>query len=234
MAITPQNSDVFLREVDEELRRDELASFWRRYGRWLIAGLIGALLAFAGYLYWQHHRETVAEQTGARFDVALDALAAGQRAAAAAPLAEVAASPADGYRAMAQFTQADVALQANDLKTATAKFAAVAGDGSLPDAVRHLALVRQTSAEFDQLAPKAVVDRLGGIAVAGNPYFGSAGELVAAAYLRMNRRAEAGRLFAAMAQDRTVPASIRQRAVQLAGVLGVDANVTQGANGDNG
>lgn len=43
------------------------------------------------------------------------------------------------------------------------------------------------------------------------------------AYLEQGKRAEAGRLFADIATDRTVPDPIRSRARQMAGVLGVDA-----------
>ena len=57
----------------------------------------------------------------------------------------------------------------------------------------------------------------------GAPWFGSAGELVAGAYLKLDRPQEAGRLFAAIAKDKKVPDSIRSRAVQMAGSLGVDA-----------
>jgi hypothetical protein len=73
------------------------------------------------------------------------------------------------------------------------------------------------------LKPEQVVDRLRGLATKDNPWFGSAGELVGIAYIRMNKRAEAGKLFGEMAATETVPETIRQRAVQLAGLLGVDA-----------
>jgi hypothetical protein len=43
------------------------------------------------------------------------------------------------------------------------------------------------------------------------------------AYLRQNKRAQAGRLFGQIASDKDVPDTLRQRAVQMAGVLGVDA-----------
>lgn len=78
-------------------------------------------------------------------------------------------------------------------------------------------------AEYDTMKPEAVVARLGGMAVPGNAYFGSAGEMVAVAYLRMNKRDQAGRLFGQIASDKDVPDTLRQRAVQMAGVLGVDA-----------
>ena len=55
----------------------------------------------------------------------------------------------------------------------------------------------------------------------GNPWFGSAGEMVAIAQLKLNRPQQAARLFADMAKDESVPESIRSRAEQMAGSLGV-------------
>src|SRR3546814_18615749 len=73
------------------------------------------------------------------------------------------------------------------------------------------------------LQPQQVVDRLKPLAVEGAPWFGSAGELVAIAYMKMRKPDLAGPLFAAMAKDKDVPQSIRSRARQMAGLLGVDA-----------
>ena len=53
MALTPQNSEAFMREVDEAVRQDQLTSFWQRYGRVLLVVLVLGLAAFGGWLYWQ-------------------------------------------------------------------------------------------------------------------------------------------------------------------------------------
>lgn len=222
MALTPQNNEAFLREVDDELRREQLATVWQRYGRWIVAAVVAALVVFAAVLYWQHRQTVAAGKEGETLQQAYDALGSGQEAKAAAPLSQLATSKSDGYRAAAIFTQADILLQKNDLKGAAAKFATVAQDGSMAEPFRDLALIRQTSAEYDTLAPAVVVQRLSSLAVPGNPWHGSAGELVAVAYLRQNKRDAAARVFAAMARDRQVPRSLRQRAVQMASVLGTD------------
>lgn len=223
MAVPPATNEAFLREVDEELRRDQLATFWERYGRWLIAAVVIGLLLFAAYLFWRNHQHNVAGEEGERLQSAYDALAAGRGAEAAKPLDELVRSSNEGHRALALFLQGDILLQRNDLKGAAAKFGEIARDEDLAPAFRDLALVRQTSAEYDALTPQAVIDRLRPVAVAGNPYFGSAGEMVAVAYLRTGRRDLAGRLFGQIAEGENVPATLRQRAVQMAGLLGVDA-----------
>ena len=73
-------------------------------------------------------------------------------------------------------------------------------------------------------APDQVVARLQPLAKSGEPWFGSAGELTAMAYLKQGRKAEAGRLFVAIANDRQAPESARMRAVQIASTLGFDAS----------
>lgn len=226
MALTPQNNEAFLREVDEELRRDQALDIWRRYGRWIIVAIVALLAAFGAYLFWQHRQHQAAEREGEQLQVAYDYLGAGDTKGAEKPLSALAASDRDGYRVLAIFTQADILLQSNDLKGAAAKFAGVANDASLAQPFRDLALIRQTSAEYDTLKPEVIVERLRNLAVAGNPWLGSAGELVAAAYLRQGRRDLAGQTFSRIAADEGVPRSLRQRAVQMAGVLGADTAAT--------
>lgn len=223
MAITPNTNQAFLREVDDELRRDQLATFWERWGRWLIVAIVAALALFAGYLYWRHHQEQVAGVEGEQLQAAYDSLGANNPAAAGAPLATLATSRRAGYAVLAKFTQGDILLQKNNGKAAAALFAGIAADTGNAQPFRDLALIRQTAAEYDSVKPQVVVERLRPLAVAGNPWLGSAGEMVAVAYIRMNRRDLAGALFGKMARDEGVPNSIRQRAVQMAGVMGVDA-----------
>ena len=223
MALTPQSSQAFMSEVDDELRRDRLTRFWTRWGLVVGAAILIGLAAFGGYLYWQHRQHQAAGVDGEQLQSAYDALAQNDTKTADAKLKTLAGSNVDAYRALAEFTQADILLQRDDLKGAAARFAAIAGDASLALPFRDLALVRQTMAEYDTMKPEAVVARLGTLAVPGNAWFGSAGEMVAVAYLRMNKRAEAGRLFGQIASDKDVPDTLRQRAVQMAGVLGVDA-----------
>ena len=62
-----------------------------------------------------------------------------------------------------------------------------------------------------------------GCATPGNAWFGSAGEMVAMAYLKQGKENLAGPLFAAIAKDDEVPQSLRTRTRQLAGLLGYDA-----------
>lgn len=222
MALTPQNSEAFMREVDDAVRQDQLTTFWQRYGRILIVLLVVGLAAFGGWLYWQHHQKTQSEAVSEQMDTLLDT-AVGGGTPDAKQLDALTKASQPGYRASALLVQAGVAARKGDAKAAIAAYRAIAADDSLDQPYRDLALIRQTSLEFDSLKPQQVVDRLKPLAVEGAPWFGSAGELVAIAYMKMGKNDLAGPMFAAMAKDEKVPQSIRSRARQMAGVMGVDA-----------
>lgn len=222
MALTPQNSEAFMREVDDAVRQDQLTTFWQRYGRILIVLLVVGLAAFGGWLYWQHHQKTQSEAVSEQMDTLLDT-AVGGGTPDAKQLDALTKASQPGYRASALLVQAGVAARKGDAKAAIAAYRAIAADDSLDQPYRDLALIRQTSLEFDSLKPQQVVDRLKPLAVEGAPWFGSAGELVAIAYMKMGKNDLAGPMFAAMAKDDKVPQSIRSRARQMAGVMGIDA-----------
>ncbi|WP_062732899.1 tetratricopeptide repeat protein [Sphingobium abikonense] len=222
MALTPQNSEAFMREVDDAVRQDQLTTFWQRYGRILIVLLVVGLAAFGGWLYWQHHQKTQSEAVSEQMDTLLDT-AVGGGTPDAKQLDALTKASQPGYRASALLVQAGVAARKGDAKAAIAAYRAIAADDSLDQPYRDLALIRQTSLEFDSLKPQQVVDRLKPLAVEGAPWFGSAGELVAIAYMKMGKNDLAGPMFAAMAKDEKVPQSIRSRARQMAGVMGIDA-----------
>ena len=225
MAIKPRDNETFYREVDEELRKEQLTNVWKRYGLLIVGGVLLFLAAIGGYLWWQQRQQAEAGERGERLVAAFEDVQAGRSKAANPKLDQLAAEDADGIRAAALITKADLAIQDGNLPAAAAAFKAVADNQEFAEPYRQLALIRQTTIEFDRIAPAEVIRRLAPLAVAGGPWFGSAGELVAIAHMKQGQQAKAAPIFAALAKDEKLPSSIRSRAVQMAGSLGVDAVV---------
>lgn len=215
--------DILLREVDEAVRQDEMLHVARNYGVPIAAAVVLGLAALAGYLYWQYYQREQAGLVAEQYTVALDRLDAGAAEDARKDLVQLAASNSGAAKASALLSQAAILLGQGKKPEAIKGFAAVAADASTPKPYRDLALIREIATGFDALPPQQVVDRLKPLAVPGNPWFGSAGEMVGLAYLKLNKPELAGPMFAAVAKDKGVPKTIALRARQLAGQLGVDA-----------
>jgi hypothetical protein len=224
LAQPPDVSETFLREVDENLRRDQLRDFFKAYGNWLIAAVVLFLVASGGFIWWKQHQVQRSEAEVEQLAQIYQDIGTGNLTTAPQQLDTLSHSGSEGVRASALFAQAALALQQNDAKRATATYKAIAADDDLPQPYRDAAIIRQTELEFDQLPPEAVAARLQPLAKPGEPWFGTAGELSALAMVKQGKKQEAAQLFAAIANDRNVPQTIRARAIQVAGSLGVDAS----------
>lgn len=213
-----------MREVDEAVRQDDVGNFAKKYGLPLGGAFVLLLAAFGGYLFWQNRSETAMEERSEQLVQAMDELDAGNLSAADSELTAL-SEGTDGAAAYAAMLRAGIAMEQDRPADAVALFDRVANNDDLPSELRDIAAIRSVSAQYDNLDPQAVIDRIGPLAQAGSPYFGSAGELVAHAYLAQEKPDQAGPLLVSISQDETVPQSIRGRTRQLAGLLGFDAIV---------
>jgi len=228
LALSPDSStsEAFLREVGEDVRRDQAQAFAKRYGTIIAGAILLFLAAIGGYIYWQDRQSKVAAADSETLSAALTDIAASRTATVGPTLDKLTNSPSDAIATEARLAQASVALASGNRASAIALYRSVADDKGLAQPFRDLASLRVVTLEFDTLKPEVAIARLEPLAKPGNPWFGSAGELTAMAMLKQGRKAEAGRLFGTIAADNQVPDTIRSRAVQIAGTLGVDATAS--------
>jgi hypothetical protein len=215
--------DSFLREVDEEYRRSQMAGLWQRFGKWLIALVLLALAALGGFLYWQDQKAKAAGAAGAALVRAMEQLEVGEGAKARPVLEAMTRDGPGAYSGLARMALANDALAGGDKAKARGLYEAVARDAALPQPLKDAALLKAVRLGFDTLPPAEVVARLKPLAVPGNGWFGVAGELVAIAHIKSGKPEQARPVLIAMVKDENLSPSLRSRAAQLAVSVGVDA-----------
>ena len=226
MALPPDTAESFVREVDENLRRDQMAARAKRFAGVAIAAVVLFLGAVAAFLYWQDRQRKQAEAATEQLTLTLQDVGANKMAAAPAQLDALRKSDSDGVTAVAGLSRAALALQQGNRKLAATTYAEMAANEELAKPFRDLALVRGTALDYDTLKPDEVIARLQPLATPGQPFFGSAGEMVGMALIAKGQKSAAAQLFAKMAADPSVPDTLRTRAVQVAGTLGFDASAS--------
>ncbi len=228
-AINPED-EVLIREIDEAVREDALLEFLRLHGIKVLGVILAALAALGGWLIWDHYAQAALEEQSETLISSLDYAEQADFPSASKIVAPLIAGDDTGpaARAAARFMQAGAAIEQGEMAKAAGLYKEVAADADAPPALRDLARIREVSLDFDKMKPADVIAKLGSLARPGHPYFGSAGELAAMAHLEAGNNAEAGRLFAAIAKDESLPETLRSRARQMAGLLGVDAVVDVG------
>ena len=205
-------TDVF-REVDEEVRREQLLKLWRRYSKYVIAAaliVVAVVLGFLGWQRWQEQR---------RVERANAYIAAGSLPPAQAVEAFGAMAGEDGYGILARLRRASLLAELGKKTEAIAAFNAVATDSNLPPTYRSLALILDVQHALDQSNAGDLIKRLEPLTAPDSPWRFEAMELTALAEIQAGNAKRARALFLALADDPAAPAGLRGRATEIAATL---------------
>lgn len=112
----------FIREVDEEIRNEQIRKLWDRFGPFVIGFallIVVGTAASKGYDYW---RQTQAAQSGDALVAALDLSEAGEQAKAVEALEALAADGSGGYPMLAEMR---IAAEKASTGTSTKRFPSI-------------------------------------------------------------------------------------------------------------
>jgi len=130
-------SDIF-REVDEEVRREQLQKLWERYQNLVYVGIFLILAGVGGWRAYEWYEAKRASETGAAFEAAQTLDQEGKAAEAESAYAKVVADGTASYRDLARVRQA-AELAQRDSKLGIAAYEKIADDRSVDSAWRDLA-----------------------------------------------------------------------------------------------
>lgn len=215
-------TDLLIKEVDEELRQEQLENLWKRYGSLFIAAAVVLVLAVAGWQGWNTWQTKQRQASGAQFSEAAQLIAAGKRDQATAILSKLAAEGSAGYRMLAEMKLADLKLEAGDAAGTAAGYERVATMGVDP-VYRNLALLKVAYLKLDAGDTAAVEKSVEPLAVESSAWRHSAREVLALAALKKGDAARAAELFRKVADDPAAPQGVRARAAEMLAAAGVKA-----------
>jgi hypothetical protein len=214
-------SDIF-REVDEEVRREQLKKLWDRYGNYVVAAavlLVAVVAAWRAYMWWEAKK---AAETGAAFEAATTLAEAGKRSEAEAAFAKIAADGTAGYRHLARMREA-AELAQSDAKAAIAAYDQIAADRAVGPVLRDLAALRAGALLIDSGALEEAQRRLEPLAANDRTFRHTAREFLVLAAWRAGDATAAKRWFDLIMTDAQTPAATRSR-VEMLMALGVGAS----------
>lgn len=214
-----EQRDQLAREVDEELRREQLLKLWEQFGTYIIAVAALIIVGVGGVKYYQHRSAIAAEAAGARFIAASRQLSDSQSDARKELEGIIADGPA-GYATLARLRLAATDAAAGKTAEAANEFDAIAQASGVDDLLRDYARLQSASLRLDAGDWTDMQNRLNDLAAEGNPWRYSARELLGLAAYKAGRTQEARQEFERLASDREVPQSIAERARIMLGVIG--------------
>jgi hypothetical protein len=200
-------SDIF-REVEEEVRREQLRKLWERYG-FVLIGVCVLIVAAAGgwraYEWWQAKK---AAEAGAAFQAAITLSIEGKNKEAEEAFAKLAISGTPSYRILAKFREA-AEVARHDPKAAVALYDQLTADSSVDPVLKDLAMLRAGMILVDAAPYSELVQRLEPLSAADRTFRHTARATLALAAWRAKDSTAMKRWTDMILADAETPAGTR-------------------------
>jgi hypothetical protein len=210
-------SEIF-REIDEELRRDNLLKLWRLYGRYVIAAAVVVLATAGGFVAWRNHQLAERQAVSVRYAAAMALLRQGKDAEAV-KIFDLVVHEGTGYAKLADFEIADLAAKSGDRKMAIAAYDRIAASADFDQELRDIATLLSVMNSLGDANPETEIVRLKPLTDSDNPWRPTALELTAAAQLQASNKSAALDIYKQLADDASAPEGVRSRAAEMASAL---------------
>ncbi|MDF1727112.1 MAG: hypothetical protein P1U53_05100 [Sulfitobacter sp.] len=210
------DTDSFIDEVNEEVRRDRLFVLLRRYG-WIA---VVAILLIVGGAAWNEYQKAQVRAEAERVgDAMLAALSVNQSEERLAALQEIDPGT-EGAEAVLAFLTAAQQQEAGDREGAIATLDAIAVDSGVAPIYRDIALFKALALQGEAAGAENRRQALEALAQAGRPLRLLAAEQLALIEIEEGNSEAAIERYQAILNDAEVSPDLQQRALQVIVALG--------------
>lgn len=213
------SDDTFIREVNEELRSEQLQTAWRRFRPVIIGVAVFIVVGVAGaslYEWWQS-RESSA--SGDRFLTAINNANEKKTDEAMKELEALAKDGFGSYPVLARMRLATVKADNGDAKAAIADFLAIGKDGSIPAALRNAAKLRAGWLMVDTATYDEVAGQIEELASGASASRHSAREILGLAAYKAGDYAKSREWMQKIVDDNDAPQGAKTRARMILALI---------------
>ena len=222
------SDDNIFREVDEDLRREQMTALMDKYGVYVLIGAAVIIVIVGGinaYSWWTAKR---AGENGAAYFQASQLIDEKKNPEALEAFSKFAGQASGGYRTLAELEVAALHAQQGRKAEAVAAYDRVAQSGA--DAtLRDYARVQAATLRLDDADRTEMGTRLAGLNTDNNPWRYSARELLGLAAFRSGDTGESEKIFSQIISDSGAPSEIRRRAEAMLALLVKTPSATNSA-----
>ena len=203
--------DSLLREVDEELRREQMQKIWERYNGLILGTAALIVLAVGGYKYLQTARLTAAEAAGAEFAAAIKLDDDKKADEASKAFEKIAQSGPEGYASLAKLHLAGAQAKAGKSVDALATYESLAKDARADELLKSFAQLQAASLRLGEAGFTEIQNRLTPLAGDGGAYKTSARELLGLSAFKAGKLDEARKFLEPLLIDPAASRPIQER-----------------------
>ena len=212
-------SEEIFREVDEELREENLLRLWRRFWPYVAGAAVTVVVVVASSVGWKEYRSSQIRAWGSSFSEAMTLSGQEDPASAATAFAIIAEEAGDGYPTLSRLQEAALLARSGNILAALAIYHDLS-ESAIDQRFRDLAVIMAGYLELDSSDPVELEARLAPLTADNNSWHYSAIELTAFIAVRTRDLQRARDIFTKLLEDAKSPNGVRSRARDMLVIIG--------------
>ena len=206
------DNDSFIREVNEELRSEQMRTIWKRFSPFIIGVAVLIVLGVAGSSLYQWWETSQSSASGDRYLSALKDAGEKREDAATKELEALTKDGFGAYPVLARMRLATLKAQRGDIAAAVSDFAAIGKDQSVPVAIRNASRLRAAWLLVDSGTYEQVAAEVEELAVPSSAMRHGAREVLGLSAYKAGDYAKARDWFQLIVDDTSAPSGAASRA----------------------
>lgn len=194
-----------IEDIQEDIKREDLITFWKKYGKIIVAFVLLFATAALSYTYWTFHQEQKKIEQAQAYEKLLLGIDPASPQDSLKELSDLARDGSPGYRLLAGLVAAGFSSDpALDLKN-------LSENPDIEKAFQEISLILSALADLDRSSPRAVLEMLAPFERSASSLRPLAREISGYAMLRLNNVDTALNLFQNLMHEQMATAAIRSR-----------------------
>jgi len=211
------DSDSFVQEVTEEVRRDAMYAAWRKYGPFLVGAIALVIFGTAAHSWWKNSQQDAVRAAGGAF---IEAQSVEDSADAAEAFLTLSKEGEGDYAALAGLRAGAAFGASGDVDRAVEQYEAVAAMPGIDERLSDLAKLRTVMIRSDIMEPAEMLEALEPLSATGEPWRIPALEFLAAAHVRAGDESSAIEALTSLVEDEAATPAVQARAREMIAAFG--------------
>jgi hypothetical protein len=222
--------DTMAREIDEELRREQLLKLWDKYGIYVVAAVGLVIVGVGGWKLYENRTLQASQAASTQYLVALSEFSGKRSSEAQKTLENLVPNAPPGYAVLARLRlAANDGAEGNTLNAAAA-YEQIAKDESVDPILQDFARLQIAMLKFDTVTFQELRNRLSPLANDRSPWRYTARELLGMGAAKAGFPEEARSQFQRLVSDRQAPPGVTERARVMVALLEEEERAKGGSN----
>ena len=213
------NEDILFQEINEELKKEKLANFWKKYGLLAIIMIIAGLtfaVSYESIVAWRNKR---AQSWADTYANAYNLQYQGEYDKSISVFRDMAEKNDGIYRDLARLQAANILFMQNKNTEAEKELQAFIEDEDSNKNLRDMAIIKLVSYKLDEAPAEEINSLLDPLIAEDGKWVNSARELKAMLAIREHNLEEAKKLYEQLLGSPTLQANFKNRVQDMLTVL---------------